>query len=70
MSCWQPTNDPNQPYWGENIIGSGPYAEFDIDEDGNIGFGLRGGFWGAGNEVKSPLGKTVKERSEAWFYKV
>lgn len=36
-------------------------------EDGS-GFGLAGGFWGAGSSVKSePNGTTLQETSEAWF---
>lgn len=43
-------------------------AEFD-DVDG--GFGITGGFWGAGEGVRDPqAGVSVKERSEVWFEKV
>ena len=45
-------------------------VEFAIGKDGNIeGFGFKG-IWGAGYGVKSPTGKTVKERAEVWFDRI
>ncbi|KAF9463775.1 beta-lactamase/transpeptidase-like protein [Collybia nuda] len=65
-----PTNDPSQPYWATSSPGSaeGSFAEL-VVEGGRIGFGVTG-VWGAGDGVPGPQGKTVRERSEAWFDKV
>jgi hypothetical protein len=43
-------------------------AEFTFN-DGEIGFGINGGFWGAGAGVANPGGDNVKEKAEVWFDK-
>lgn len=51
---------------GEYGSGDAVVAEFD-----GGGFGVTGGFWGAGEGVADPqAGKTVRERSEVWFERV
>ncbi|KAF9023977.1 hypothetical protein BDZ89DRAFT_955158 [Hymenopellis radicata] len=47
-------------FWGS---GRGSYtAEFAVDESGNVGFGIRGGFWGAAAEPTA--GTPLKPRAK------
>uniref|UniRef100_A0A0W0G336 Beta-lactamase-related domain-containing protein n=1 Tax=Moniliophthora roreri TaxID=221103 RepID=A0A0W0G336_MONRR len=68
----RPTDEPSDPYWtatpstGDEIH----KAEFVLDEGKVVGFGITGEFWGAGSEVKDPVGGSVKEKAEVWFDKV
>ncbi|THU84499.1 beta-lactamase/transpeptidase-like protein [Dendrothele bispora CBS 962.96] len=66
----RPTLDPIDPYWTYNFSeGEIPTAEFASDTEG-LGFGITGGFWGAGAGVEDPVGDGVLERAEVWFEKV
>ena len=58
-----------QKYWAQDASGRVPFTvEFAFDEDGTVsGFGVTGGFWGAGAGVEGPTGDTVQERAEVWF---
>lgn len=44
-------------------------AEFVVNGT-EIGFGVTGGAWGAGDGVGDPQGNTVRERAEIWFDKI
>ncbi|KAF5365308.1 hypothetical protein D9758_005451 [Tetrapyrgos nigripes] len=66
----RPTHDPSEPYWTHTETEPIITAEFSSDENGELGFGLTGGFWGAGPGVESPVGESAKERAEVWFTKV
>lgn len=67
---FKPTGDPTEPFWtpGDDGTDLGTYAELVVDK-GGLGLSLTG-IWGAGANVPSPQGKTVRERSEAWFDKL
>lgn len=44
-----------------------------LDHDaghGVVGFGITGGFWGAGQGVDGPVGKTIQERAEVWYDRI
>jgi hypothetical protein len=49
-------------------ISTGASAELVVD-NGRTGFGITGA-WGAGEDVPSPEGKTVRERAEVFFERV
>ncbi|KAJ7038058.1 beta-lactamase/transpeptidase-like protein [Mycena alexandri] len=59
-------NSSDKPFWVNTISDPGFVAEFASEE--KFGFGVRG-FWGAGADVESPSGASVKDRAEAWFEK-
>ncbi|KAL4262563.1 Beta-lactamase-related domain-containing protein [Pleurotus pulmonarius] len=62
-----PTGNASEPWWFmTNNVGT--TAEFGRDED-RRGFGLFGGFWGAGAGVPSPSTGNLVQRSEVWFNK-
>ncbi|KAF7428064.1 hypothetical protein PC9H_007283 [Pleurotus ostreatus] len=62
-----PTGNASEPWWFmTNNVGT--TAEFGRDK-GRRGFGLFGGFWGAGAGVPSPSTGNVVKRSEVWFNK-
>jgi hypothetical protein len=42
----------------------------DSEQSNVLGFGVTGGFWGAGPGVDGPVGETVQERAEAWFERI
>jgi hypothetical protein len=42
-------------------------VEFSVQKGKVAGFGISGGFWGAGDSVGEPKGNTVEARSEVWF---
>jgi len=70
MSLKQPTLEPSDPYWTYNLHeGEILTAEFAFGV-GELGFGITGGFWGAGAGVEGPAGERVSERAEVWFEKV
>ncbi|TFK69248.1 beta-lactamase/transpeptidase-like protein [Pluteus cervinus] len=68
-----PTNDTAYPFWvygldsseAESII-----VEFSPASEPGRGFGLRGGFWGAGEGADTPSGDMLRERSEVYFDRV
>ncbi|KAK7058457.1 hypothetical protein VNI00_002091 [Paramarasmius palmivorus] len=68
----QPTDDDSDPCWTvkptavDGII----TAEFAVDDDGNVGFGVTGGIWGAGPGVEGPGGDNAQQRAEVWFENV
>ncbi|KAK7050032.1 hypothetical protein VNI00_005464 [Paramarasmius palmivorus] len=68
----RPTDDESDPYWtatpstGDEVH----TAEFVVDDEGKVGFGITGGVWGAGPGVEGPVGESVKERAEVWFEKI
>ncbi|ESK87216.1 beta-lactamase [Moniliophthora roreri MCA 2997] len=68
----RPTDDESDPYWTGTIQATGDEltAEFVVDADGIVGFGITGGIWGAGEGVHGPVGNSVQERAEVWFNKV
>ncbi|KAJ6464101.1 beta-lactamase/transpeptidase-like protein [Mycena sanguinolenta] len=57
-------NSSDKPYWVQSDTHPDLIAEFNFD--GKAEVGIRG-FWGAGDDVKSPRGDSVQERAEAWF---
>jgi len=42
-------------------------VEFEVSDGQVTGFGLWGGFWGAGPTVESPSGSSAREKAEVWF---
>ncbi|KAG6827402.1 hypothetical protein H0H92_011930 [Tricholoma furcatifolium] len=64
-----PTGNPEEPFWTLYGLAGEPVepalAEFDFDGDSR-GVGLIG-VWGAGTDVPSPEGETIRERAEVWF---
>ncbi|KAF5365311.1 hypothetical protein D9758_005454 [Tetrapyrgos nigripes] len=62
----RPTLNESDPYWTYNFHDLEIVtAEFTFD--GEVGFGITGGFWGAGVNVAGPVGNSVKEKAEVWF---
>ncbi|KAJ4464091.1 beta-lactamase/transpeptidase-like protein [Lentinula edodes] len=65
-----------QRYWAYDATDNAPITiEFApnsdvVSSDGVSGFGVTGGFWGAGEGVEAPVGKNAQERAEAWFDRV
>ncbi|KAF7348644.1 Beta-lactamase domain-containing protein [Mycena venus] len=67
-------NDASTPFWaydaGLEGLDAGLTAEFDLHKGKAVGFGIRGGIWGAGTVEDEPMGKTIRERSEVWYVAV
>ncbi|KAJ3851196.1 beta-lactamase/transpeptidase-like protein [Lentinula lateritia] len=65
-----------QRYWAYDATDNAPITiEFALNSDvvssdGMSGFGVTGGFWGAGEGVEGPVGKNTQERAEVWFDRV
>ncbi|KAI3614262.1 beta-lactamase [Moniliophthora roreri] len=66
-NSFNPTNDPNHPFWVKEISRSGFQAQFAKDENGNVGLAFNGGFWITDSEVEDPQGSTLEEEAEVWF---
>ncbi|KAJ6469451.1 beta-lactamase/transpeptidase-like protein [Mycena sanguinolenta] len=63
----EPTGNASRPFWAYDPGLDGTVAEFALTNDTISGFGLSGGFWGAGPTVGEPQGSTIEDRSEVWF---
>ncbi|KAJ3933342.1 MAG: beta-lactamase/transpeptidase-like protein [Lentinula lateritia] len=65
-----------QRYWAYDATDNAPITiEFApnsdvVSSDGVSGFGVTGGFWGAGEGVEGPVGENAQERAEVWFDRV
>ncbi|KAJ7451980.1 beta-lactamase/transpeptidase-like protein, partial [Mycena latifolia] len=62
-----PTGNASAPLFTYGPVVGGMVVEFGVEKDKVAGFGIRGGFWGAGDSVGEPKGNSVKARSEVWF---
>ncbi|KAJ7635884.1 beta-lactamase/transpeptidase-like protein, partial [Mycena rosella] len=68
-----PTGNVSAPFWASDSGLEGNVAEFVVSAAGVVGFGIRGGIWGAGNRGNAdPMegalqGATVEEKSEVWY---
>ncbi|KAJ3740199.1 beta-lactamase/transpeptidase-like protein [Lentinula detonsa] len=65
-----------QQYWVHDAMDGAPstvefaIGQLDDIQGGVTGFGVTGGFWGAGEGVEGPEGETVQQRAEVWFDRV
>jgi hypothetical protein len=66
-ALFQPTGNASAPLFTYGPIGGPVVVEFAVQKGKVAGFGISGGFWGAGASVGEPKGNTVEARSEVWF---
>ncbi|KAJ7348606.1 beta-lactamase/transpeptidase-like protein [Mycena albidolilacea] len=69
LTSWvvAPTGNASAPLFTYGPTGGSVVVEFAVQKGKVAGFGISGGFWGAGDSVGEPKGITVEARSEVWF---